>query len=243
MQQLENLKMKFSLRLLFILITVHCSLFTFSQDATQLINKVKAKLDKVNDYTAKGVLKTDVAFIKAPVSKVVIYFKKPNHFRLQKNGGISILPKGGVSVNMSTIIGTNDFLALEAGDAVVNKTKTKVVKLLPNGENSDVVLSTLYIDEVNLLICKAVTTTRENGTYEITISYGKYADYGLPDKLVFSFDAKNYKLPKGITLDFDEEKPADINKLKNKKGKVEIDYSSYIINKGVDDAVFKQMNK
>ena len=115
-----------------------------------------------------------------------------------------------------------------------------MIKLLPNDDTSNVVLSTLYIDEANLLIRKAITTTRDNGTYELTMSYGKYADYGLPDKVQFSFNAKDYKLPKGITLDFDENtNPSDTEKLKNKKGKVEIDYSSYTINKGVDDAVFK----
>lgn len=232
--------MKYRIKFLLLLLTVPLSLFSFSQDITALITKVKAKLDKVNDYTATGVLKTDVAFIKAPVSKVVIYYKKPNRFRLQKNGGISVLPKGGLNVNMSDVIGVNNFTALDAGDAVINNIKTKVIKLLPNDENSDVVLSTLYIDEANLLIRKAVTTTRENGTYDMTMTYGKYADYGLPDKLEFSFNAKDYKLPKGITLNFDENtKPPDAGKVKNKKGKVEIDYSSYIINRGVDDAVFK----
>ncbi len=230
---------KYNLRILILLCAVHCSLIAHAQDATALINKVKAKLGKVNDYTATGVLKTDVAFIKAPVSKVVVYFKKPNHFRLQKNGGISVLPKGGISVNMGTIISTNNFTALDAGEAVINNVKTKVVKLLPNDDNSDVVLSTLYIDEANLLIRKAVTTTRENGTYEVVLSYGKYADYALPDKVQFSFNAKDYKLPKGVTLDFDDSSPADKEKLKNKKGKVEIDYASYIINKGVDDKVFE----
>jgi outer membrane lipoprotein-sorting protein len=103
-----------------------------------------------------------------------------------------------------------------------------------------VVLSTLYIDASRLLILKAITTTKENGTYELNLYYGKYAAYALPDKVQFSFNTKNYKLPKGITLDFDENtSPAEMEKLKNKKGKIEIDYSSYIINKGVDDAVFK----
>ena len=227
-------------KIIFILFTIHCSLFTHAQDITTLVNKVKAKLDKVNNYTATGVLKTDVAFIKAPVSRVIVYYKKPNQFRLVKNGGISVLPKGGISVNMSSVIGTGNFTALDAGEAVINNIKTKVVKLLPNDENSNVVLSTLYINEANLLIQKAVTTTRENGTYEVTMIYGKYADYGLPDKLQFSFNAKDYKLPKGITLDFDENtKPSDLDKLKNKKGKIEIDYTSYTINKGVDEAVFK----
>lgn len=232
--------MKFIKTILLLLFTFPCSALIYAQDITVLVNNVKAKLDRVNNYTATGILKTDVAFIKAPVSKVMMYYKKPNHFRLQKNGGISVLPKGGISVNMSNVVSTNNFTALYAGDAVINNVKTKVVKLLPNDENSDVVLSTLYIDEANLLIKKAVTTTRENGTYEMTMSYGKYADFGLPDRIQFSFNAKDYKLPKGITLDFNENtKPSDLDKLKNKKGKVEIDYTSYIINKGVDDAVFK----
>ena len=87
---------------------------------------------------------------------------------------------------------------------------------------------------------KAVTTTKENGTYEIALTYGKYSNYGLPDKIVFSFNTKDYKLPKGVTLEFDEEdKNTNADKLKNKKGKVEIIYSAYTINKGVDDSVFK----
>jgi outer membrane lipoprotein-sorting protein len=232
--------MKYRLKLFIILLTIPCSLFTYAQDVTVLINKVKEKLDKVNDYVASGVLKTDVAFIKAPVSKVTVYYKKPDRFKMIKSEGISILPKGGISVNIGSLISTDNFTALDAGEVVVNNIKTKVVKLLPNDQNSNVVLSTLYIDESSFLIYKAVTTTLENGTYELDMVYGKYADYGLPDKVNFSFNAKDYKLPKGLTLDFDENtKSSDAGSLKNKKGKVEVIYSSYVINKGVDDTVFK----
>lgn len=217
-----------------------CSFAVSAQDMTALINKVKAKLDQVNDYTAEGVLKTDVTFIKAPAGKVKVYFKKPDKFKLKKDGGISILPKGGVSVNTSSMVMTDNYVALAAGESLVDGVKTKIVKLLPTDENSEVVLSTLYIDETNLLVRKAITTTKDNGTYEIGLTYGKYINYGLPDKIVFSFNTKDYKLPKGVTLEFDEgEKKSDADKLKNKKGKVEITYSSYTINKGVDDAVFK----
>ncbi len=217
------------------------SFSSYSQDMTALIMRVKAKLDQVNDYEADGRMKTDVSFIKAPIGKVKIYFKKPNKFRLKKDGGISLLPKGGVSVNMNSIFATSDFVALAAGEAIIGGSKTRIVKLLPANENSDIVLTTMYIDETNLLVKKAVTTTRENGTYEIEMSYGQYTQYGLPDKVVFTFNTKDYKLPKGITLEFnDEEKPlSDADKLKNKKGRVEITYTNYQINKGVPDAVFK----
>ena len=224
------------------LFTFHFSPFTSSaQDMTPLVMKVKAKLDQVNDYEADGRMKTDVAFIKAPVGKVKIYFKKPNKFRLRKDGGISLLPKGGVSVNMNSIVTTDEFVALAAGEATVAGVKTKVVKMLPVNENSDVVLTTMYIDEANLLVRKAVTTTKENGTYEIEMTYGKFSNFGLPDKVTFSFNTKNYKLPKGLTLEFDDnEKPlTEEQKLKNKKGRVEIVYTNYIINKGIADAVFK----
>ena len=212
-----------------------------AQDMTALVTKVKAKLDQVNDYEADGNMKTDVSFIKAPIGKVKVYFKKPNKFRLKKEGGISLLPKGGVSVNMSTIITTSDFVALAAGEAVIDGFKTKIVKLLPTNEASEIVITTLYIDEPNLLVRKAITTTKENGTYEMQMSYGAYANFGLPQKVVFSFNTKDYKLPKGITLEFDDnEKPlSEAQKLKNKKGRVEITYSNYIVNKGIADSFFK----
>jgi hypothetical protein len=223
-----------------LLLITHFALSAQAQDMSALVAKVKAKLDLVNDYEADGKMKTDVAFIKAPIGRVKVFYKKPNKFRLKKDGGISLLPKGGVSVNMNSIFGMTDFMAIAAGEAVIGGTKTKVVKLLPNNENSDIVLTTMYIDEENLLVKKAVTTTKENGTYDIEMSYGQFARYGLPDKVTFSFNTKDYKLPKGITLEFDDEPKAqsEADKLKNRKGRVYITYSNYVVNKGVADSNF-----
>ena len=228
-------------KIVLLLLIAHVSLLAAAQDMTALVMKVKAKLEQVNDYEADGKMKTDVSFIKAPIGKVKVFFKKPNKFRLRKDGGISLLPKGGVSVNMNTVFATIDFVALAAGDAVIGGTKTKVVKLLPTNENNEIVLTTMYIDEANLLVKKMITTTKENGTYEVEMTYGQFAQYGLPDKVIFGFNTKDYKLPKGITLEFDdnEKQLTDAEKLKNKKGRVEITYTNYVINKGISDSVFK----
>jgi outer membrane lipoprotein-sorting protein len=209
-----------------------------SQDMMPLVKRIKAKLDKVNDYTATGTMKTDVAFIKAPIGKVTIYFKKPNKFKLKKDGGISILPKGGISVTMNNILSDKDFVAISAGKQMIGSFMTTVVKLIPTSEKSDIVLSTLYIDETDTVVRKAVTTTKENGTYEVEMTYGKYLSYALPDKLTFSFNTKDYKMPKGVTMEFGEEDKAKKDAAKVKKGRVEITYTSYVINKGVSDAVF-----
>ena len=74
------------------------------------------------------------------------------------------------------------------------------------------------------------------------LSYGKYIAYGLPDKIIFSFNTKDYKMPKGVTFDFEDgsqkKTAAEKEKLKNQKGKMEIVISGYIINKGIADSVF-----
>ncbi len=229
-----------SLRLVLMLISIFAALNTSAQEVNTLVKQVKDKLDKVDNYVAEGRMKTDVAFIKAPAGKVKIFYKRPNKFKLKRDGGISLLPKGGVSVNMSSVLNNNDYLALDAGTTTIGTTKVKVVKLLPTNENSDVVLTTLYIDEPNLLIKKASSTTKENGTYDMEMTYGRFASYGLPDKVIFAFNTKDYKLPKGVTMEFDSgEKKSEADKMKNKKGRVEINYTSYLINKGVADSEFR----
>ena len=206
--------------------------------ALDLVKKVKAKLDKVNDYTATGKMKTDVVFIKAPISNIKAYYKKPNKFQVKRDGGISLLPKGGVSINISSLLLTEDYTAIDAGNGTIDNTPVRIIKLLPLNENSDVVLTTMYIDEKALLIRKASTTTKDNGTYDMQMNFGRYADWGLPDKVIFSFNTKDYKLPKGVTLEYDDgSKKQELPK--NKKGKVEITYSSYVINKGVSENMLK----
>jgi hypothetical protein len=224
---------------LLIIFSLFISYQLMAQTPQELVNKIKMKLEKVSDYTAKGKLKTNVVFIKAPIASVKVYYKKPDKMKIVNEKGISFIPKGSVNINLAKFLSAaGNYEIVDAGKEPV--TGLRILKLLPTDENSDIVLSTLYIDEKAELIKKAKNTTRDNGTYELEMSYGKYATYALPDKVIFSFNTKDYKLPKGVTFDYDdgsEKKPGD--NLKNKKGKVEITYSEYLINKGVDDAIFK----
>ena len=226
-------------RTLFIVVVLILANRLPAQTPEELINKIKARLEKVNDYTAKGKLKTNVVFIKAPIASVKVYYKKPDKMKIVNENGISFIPKGSVNINLAKFLSASgNYEIVDAGKEAV--TGLRILKLLPSDETSDIVLLTLYIDEKAELVKKAKNTTRDNGTYELEMTYGKYSSYGLPDKVIFSFNTKDYKLPKGVTFDYDDgsEKKAG-EEMKNKKGKVEITYSEYAINKGVDDSVFK----
>ena len=213
----------------------------FSQTGNDLLQAVRNKLEKVNDYEARGKLKTNVVFIKAPVASVKVFYKKPDKMKIINESGISFIPKGSVNINLTKFLSASgDFEVIDAGKET--STGYRILKLLPRDDQSEIVLSTLYIDEKAELVRKAKNTTRDNGTYELEMTYGQYAAYALPDKVIFSFNTKEYKLPKGVTFDYDDGTKEKTGKaLKNKKGKVEITYSSYSINKGIDDKIFNEI--
>lgn len=224
------------------LLMLICLCFIVSSTNAQvnlLIERVNQKLSLVNDYTATGIMKTDVAFIKASLGKVKVYYKKPNQLKIKKEGGISLLPKGGVSVSLNALFNTKKFVAMESGKQVYKGKELQVVKLIPTDDALDWVISTIWVDAATALVYKTFTTTKENGTYEVTMEYGEYAPYGLPSKIIFGFNTKDYKLPSGISLEFGDDAPISKEQaLKAKKGSIEITYSNYSINKGVSDLIF-----
>lgn len=226
---------KYSFSILFFLFYV---INTKAQTAEEIVQKIRAKLEKINDYEAEGKMKTNVAFIKAPVATVKVYYKKPDKLLILNETGISFIPKGSVNININNVF--VNMRAYDIIDAGRDEAGLRILKLLPKNDTADIVLSTLYIDEKNVFVKKLRTTTKENGTYELEMSYSKYVDYGLPDRIVFSFNTKDYKLPKGITLDYDDGSEKNGGKLKDKKGTVEIDYKNYIINKGIDSKIFNR---
>jgi len=223
----------------FLLLIFFAGIEISAQDINVLVANAKTKIEKVDDYVASGRMKTNVAFLKVPVANIKVYFKRPDKIKIKSEKGVSFIPKGAVSINMSNILGEKNYTIIDAGTEKIGSTAVRVAKLLPTDDNSDVVLSTVYIDPITNLIRKARTTTKENGTFELEMTYGKFSEFGLPDRIIFSFNTKDYKLPKGVTFDFDDgTETKKTQEIKNKKGRAEIDFNNYIINKGVLDSVF-----
>ncbi|TCJ18821.1 hypothetical protein EPD60_03405 [Flaviaesturariibacter flavus] len=225
-------------KLFLLLLPLLCLQPARAQDAATLVRQVKARLDKVHDYKAAATMDINVPFINAPKSAVLVFFRYPDKFSVQKPDGLSVLPKGGVRVNMAALLAGGNYSIVDAGNARIGNTNTRVIKLLPNSETDNVVLSTLYIDAAAQVIRKSTVVTRDGGVYEMQLEYGKYTAWGLPGKVTFLFDTKEFKLPKGVTFDYEKSGPKKAAP-KSGKGSVVLTYSNYTINKGVPDSVFK----
>ena len=223
------------------------SLFLFNTkanaiDAEQLYYTLRTKVLSVNDYTADVKMKVDVIYMRIPVLKGKLYFKAPDKMRLERNGGISILPKKNVNLTLSNLIPTGKVTVIDAGTADINGKKTRILKVVPEDDHNNIILTKIWVDEAALLAMRTETTTQNDGTVIMSLEYGNYTNYALPDKVTIFMDLKDYKLPKGVTMDYNDV-PEPPKKGKGQKGTIEIQYLSYQINTGLTDAGFAEKEK
>src|SRR5450631_1743066 len=164
--------------------------FIRAQEPAVLMKQIGVKLEKISDYEADAFLKTEISFLKVPDAKVKIYYKKPDKIKIKNENGISLVPKETVSISLYSLV-NSPFQALDGGTDLVQGIPVRIIKLLPTDENGELVLAILYIDMKRLLVLKTRTTTRENGTDEVELHYGKFLSIGMPDQIVFSFNTQD----------------------------------------------------
>jgi outer membrane lipoprotein-sorting protein len=213
-------------------------------EADKLFYALRTKILSVKDYTADVRMKIDINRMKIPQLKGTLYFKSPDKLRLERKGGLSILPKKNINLTLCNLMPSGNVTVIDMGSGTLEGKKVRIIKVIPEDEQSNIILAKLWIDEANMLILKTETTSRNDGTIAMDLTFGKYASYALPDRVTISMDVKDYKLPKGITMDYNDvptpPKPAGEDKKgKTKKGTIQISYLSYNINKGIPDERFK----
>lgn len=224
---------KFFLFVLAIFISNFISAQEISAD--ELLNKVKSEFDKIEDYEVDARIKIDVDFLQIPETSGKIYFKKPDKIRLISNS-FALIPKEGLNFSPGQFLNF-DYSAILVGEEKLGSFNTYVVKVVPLSSNSDLILSTLWIDKTRPVVRKIETTTQKSGTVKITLEYNGASDV-LPSQMELFINLPDFKVPAAMTGTITDE----TKKKKGKEtvnGKIIISYSNYVINKGVEDSIFK----
>lgn len=212
------------------------SVLSFSQTGkTELIlNNVKAKLGKVDDYSANVEVSVKMDFLKMPKSKAEIFFKKPDKFKFNSSG-FAILPKAGFDFNPQKIL-ENDITAKIVGDTLLNNKLVKIIEITPNADSLKFSSAILFIDNHEDLI-NQIFITAENGINITTkFKYGEQSNYALPSEINVNFDLSNAE-EDNTTRKGRTKIPQNFN------GDINIKYSNYKINLGIDDSVFIDEDK
>jgi hypothetical protein len=212
--------------MIILLFLTHCAL---GQDANKTVASVISQMNRIKSYTVEAKIKSDIPLIKILPVKAKIEFKQPDEIKM-KTQGIAILPKKGFTDLAMLLKNKSSYTAIFTGYEVIQKRKTESITLLPSNDAGEIVLAKIWVDTDEALILKSQITTRTNGTVVADYTYGKQREFGLPDELTFSVDVKKFKIPKGVVVDINRSKTAEEPKNSGKTGKINIQFSNYVIN-------------
>lgn len=204
--------------------------FAGNKDPKIVLDKVKQKLDRVNDYTARVLIKIDVDFLKVDDSRAKIFFKQPDRFKMEAEG-FAMIPRASLNFSPLRLLQQKTVSVYIRSDTL-RATPVDVIKLLPVDDHGKIILASLWIDTHHSNVLKIEASTKDRGTFSILFSYGKQSRYGLPDTAAIFFDVSRTRMPH---FSFGKK-----NMNTAVKGRVKIIYSHYQINKGLKDRIFEE---
>lgn len=219
-------------KLLILLYVFAFSALLQAQNADEIVQKVITKLDMVNDYSVDAIINTDTDFLKAPKTTAKIYYKKPNKFKVESKS-FAVLPKGGVNF-LHDALSSGELNFKYVGRENKNGEELTKISAIPKSDSIQIKDAFIWIDESKSVVKHVEATFEDAGQFIINFAYGSELKYGLPDKIELSFNMKNFK----------RRNDRDNNAASgNIKGKITVNYSSYALNKGLSDELFKDEKK
>ncbi len=222
------------MRILLLFLSFSC----LAQDPSTSVNQVIARLNKLRNYQADARIKSDIPLIKILPVNAKVYFKQPDKFRMITKG-IAILPKKNGFMDLVALLRNKaQYNALSTGFENINGEKVESITLLPTDDTGEIILAKIWIEPELHLILKSQMTTRTNGTVVSAYQYGKDKEFGLPSEMVITVDVKKFKIPKGVVIDINRTDIVPENK--RKIGQIQIFFSNYRVNLGVEDRIFKE---
>jgi hypothetical protein len=229
-------------KIIYIIMLLCMSVFSQSKDAEKILDKVKAELNKIDDYSVDVKIIVDVDFLKIPDREAKIYFKKPDKIHIESEG-FAMLPKEGLTFSPISLLNSNH-TSFYVKEDTLNGIVTSVIKVIPLDGKSDVILSTLWVDTKRDIILKIESSRKPEGTFTLNLYYLKpVKGLWLPSSMVFTFTFDRSILPKSFNLENDSDlKKAIQDSTKSRTGKVILEYSNYEINTGIPDKIFEEKN-
>lgn len=202
--------------------------FAQTNDPDTIIKMVEEKFDSVQDYSVDVNIHVDINVLKMPDSKAKIYFKQPDKFKFDSEG-FAIFPRQSMNVTPTKLF-EGDYSSIYVKEDLLDSISVHLIKIIPNSDTTDIILSTLWIDKESHVVRKIETNTRSMGTMTVKLEYLPETTHPLPSKMIFSLNNKKSKNTNPIRNRPD---------FKSLSGSVTISYFNYQINSGIDDLFFE----
>ncbi len=214
-----------------ILFLLSTELVQAQEDAFRYIDSIERKYSGLKDYTVDVNVHFDIEALKTPDMQAKVYFKAPDKMKVESKR-IFFFPKEGGFFNPFEFEKKNfearliDRLIYEGRKAV----KLKLIPMNPDAFNKG---SVLTIDVDRNVIREIKILPSEGREIIAVIDYGFFDGFDLPVHI-------------NLKLDIPPSEPGGVKEFqfgqggKRMSGKVDITYSNYKINSGLNDEMFRE---
>ena len=156
--------------------------FSQNKDPEIMLERVKEKFKKIENYKADITVKVDIPFIKMPERNATLYFKQPDKIHIESDG-FAMLPKEGINFSPISLF-ESEHTSFYEKEEMIEDVNAAVIKVIPLNDKSDLVLSTLWIDPIKNLILKVESSRKPTGTFVIEFDYIEMEDgLNLPEAI------------------------------------------------------------
>ena len=208
--------------IIILILTVHTKVA--GQSAQQYVDSIHTVLNSIESYTADIVIDVNVDFIDIPEKRASVSFTHPDTYDVTSEG-FMLIPKAGMRP-ITQQLDPEKYLVVDRGYEVMNGTTCLRSNLIPQDNESNVILSSVWIDTANYTILSMETFTRAQGNYKSDFSY---QDEVLPSEVIVTFDIEGMNIPLkyfGTDVELD---PEIVNNADSKSGSVRVEFKNYNI--------------
>jgi hypothetical protein len=153
--------------------------------------QVKESLDRVLAANASVTLELDIDFINMPAKFADLRYQKGKPIKHEADNFI-IIPKRGLDFSWNELF-RYDFMTVNRGNEKKSGVNLKVLNVIPLDKRADFAIMTLKIDTAAHTIREADITTKNNGSYGLSMEYED--NFPFPSQLIVSFEIEKIKIP------------------------------------------------
>ncbi|MFC2134103.1 hypothetical protein ACFLTH_05755 [Bacteroidota bacterium] len=221
-------------KLIFLLI-ISVNVFAQSRNPDIILDEVKNKFNIVRDYQVDVNVNLDIDFLKVPETKAKIFFKQPDKIHFNSEG-FAMLPRQVFDITPTKLL-SFDYTSIYMRDELIENTNTAVIKIIPNSDTTNMLLSTLWIDIEKSIVRKIETATKNSGTILTELYYAEDLEYPLPSEIRVNFKVNNVNIP-NLSPQNSGNDQHNVRRSRKLEGTVTLKYSNYIVNEGIPDEMF-----
>lgn len=200
-----------------------------------ILDRIAVQFASVQDYVVTLDVTTNIERMSVPPMKATMYFKKPDKVHFDAKG-FAILPREGLSLNPS-LLPERFLVDAVAQDTLAGKRVLRLT-LRPRSDQARTRRVILYADPLRWTAEKFATAGIDGRTMTATFTHALVDNHWLPSNLFVEFSAASdtAEVPQ-----WEQSVPGASGRRPFRGGTIEVKYSDYRVNTGLDDAVFEPL--